>query len=288
MSNLKDGWSSSNRHADLRRVAGDDEVLAVVVGEDQVLPTVVERVQLAVRVLLPLAEVGDVPLVAVGVAGAEEPDRAVDVEEEEAAEVVIEELVADPDRGEVIVGAGVEQLGLDEGLLQRPELAGTRRPLEHVGADDPELIDRQVVEVERRGEPDLPVGRLERGVAVVEVERQNEEVGGEVLVGPAEEVELERPRGALERRGRRRDLAELLEREGQRRDVHEQVLPRDREVALEHVLVERVEDAARRIEVVAADRVAVAVPVILGVADAPAVLDGDEVGVGLPLARQDA
>ena len=60
--------------ADLRRVAGEDEVLAVVVGEDQVLAAVVERVELAVGVLLPLAEVGQVALVAVGVAGAEEPD----------------------------------------------------------------------------------------------------------------------------------------------------------------------------------------------------------------------
>ena len=38
--------------ADLGRVAGEEEVLAVVVGDEDVLPPVVEGVQLAVGVLL--------------------------------------------------------------------------------------------------------------------------------------------------------------------------------------------------------------------------------------------
>ena len=62
--------------AELGRVAGPDEVLAVVVGDEDVLLAVLEGVQGAVGVLLGLAEVGDVELVAVTEVRAEQADRA--------------------------------------------------------------------------------------------------------------------------------------------------------------------------------------------------------------------
>ena len=63
--------------------------------------------------------------------------------------------------------------------------------------------------------------------------------------GPAEEVLLERPRGALERRGRGRELAVLVDAVGRAGHLQEGVLADDRVVALQDVLVERVEQAAR-------------------------------------------
>ena len=69
--------------ADLGRVAGKDEILAVVIGEEQVLAAVVERVERGVGVFFPLTEVDQVELVAIREPGAEEPDAAVDVGEQE-------------------------------------------------------------------------------------------------------------------------------------------------------------------------------------------------------------
>ena len=56
VSNLKLGLVAVVVEADLRRVAGPDEVLPVVVGDDRVLLAVVERVEQAVGVLLRLVE----------------------------------------------------------------------------------------------------------------------------------------------------------------------------------------------------------------------------------------
>ena len=81
---------------------------------------VVERVQQAVGVLLRLAEKAMLNWSRLALPRAEQPDRAVGVAEDEAAKVAVEGLGADPDRDEVVVGADVGQLALDEPLLQAP------------------------------------------------------------------------------------------------------------------------------------------------------------------------
>ena len=230
--------------AHLGRVAGKDEVLAVVVGEEQVLAAVVERVQRGVGVLLPLAEIHQVELVAIRELRAEEPDAPVDVREQEAAEVGVERLGAGPDRDEVVVGPQVGELVLDERLLKCPDFSRPRRPLEHVGAGLRQLAEREVADAQGRGQLDPPVDRLEGGVAVEQVEREREEIEREETVGPAEEVPRERALRALERRGLRGDLPPLEVEVGRRRDVEERVLAEDRIIPLEDVLVERVEPAA--------------------------------------------
>ena len=121
--------------AALDRVAGPDEVLAVVVGDEDVLPPVVERVQAAVRVLLGLAEVDEVELVAVAVEGAEQPDGPVRVAEDEPAEVAGEELRPDPHRHEIVFRAEVGQLRLGEVLLEREPRPRAVLALGHVRAD---------------------------------------------------------------------------------------------------------------------------------------------------------
>ena len=68
----------------------------------------------------------------------------------------------------------------------------------------------------------------------------------------------------------------------------ERALAEDREVALQDVLVERVELAAGQVGVVVDQGVTLVVAVPLGVADPPAVLDGHEVVGRLGLAGQHA
>ncbi len=77
--------------------------------------------------------------------------------------------------------------------------------------DDPELVHVEIVEVEDQVTADRPVDRLERRVAVEQLDRQLEEVGGEVLVQVAEELLLARVDGAFERRRGGQDLAILID-----------------------------------------------------------------------------
>ena len=79
-------------NAALRGIAGEDKVLHVVVADQHLLVAIGERVQPGIGVLLLLIEVGDVELLLVGVAVAEQPHAAVDVAEDEAAEVAGERL----------------------------------------------------------------------------------------------------------------------------------------------------------------------------------------------------
>ena len=88
---------------DLRRVAREKEVLAVVVGEEQVLAAVIERVKCRVRVFLPLTKIDEVELIAVRESRAEEPDTAVNVGEQEPAEVADKWLSAGLAEDEVII-----------------------------------------------------------------------------------------------------------------------------------------------------------------------------------------
>src|SRR6516164_4907747 len=71
-------------------------------------------------------------------------------------------------------------------------------------------------------------------------------------------------------------------------DDQERVLPQDRVVSLEHVEVKRVPLAPFNVRVIVDRRVAVAVTIPRREADAPAILDGDEMVVRLHIAREDA
>src|ERR1041384_8167761 len=171
--------------------AGPDEVLAVEVADQHVLVPRREGVQPAVGVLLQHAEEGQVELVAVGLQVAEDAHAAVDVVEDEAAEVADERLGAKGHRDEVVVGAEVGDLLLDEPLLHGAEGAQPVAALADVGADDAQLLADHAVEVERGGDLHAPIDWLEAGVAVKEIEVEREVLAEEELAGPAEELLLQ-------------------------------------------------------------------------------------------------
>src|SRR5205814_153822 len=79
---------------------------------------------------------------------------------------------------------------------------------------------------------------------------------------------------ALERRGGGRDVAAFVEHHNRSGDVQERVLADERVIALEQVLVVRVEDAAEVVRVVKDTGVTLAVTIPFWEADAPAILDG--------------
>src|SRR6185369_17897270 len=93
---------------------------------------------------------------------AEEARADVRVAEDEAAEVAVERLLADADRGEVVVRREVAQLPFVEELLQRYVLAGAARAAAHVGLDDAVLFDRDAREVRDQCGADALADRLER------------------------------------------------------------------------------------------------------------------------------
>src|SRR5262249_1160105 len=85
-----------------------------------------------------------------------------------------------------------------------------------------------------------------------------------------------------------RDGVVLEERQARRGEGEERVLSEDRVVALEDVQVEGVRLPTLDVGIIIHGGMALAVAVPRRKADAPAVLDRDEVGVRLLLARQDA
>ena len=227
-------------------------------------------------------------MVAVGQARAEEADRPIQIAEDEAAEVARERLRAATDRDEVVVGAQVGNLRLDEPLLDRGKAARTPAPLGDVGADDAVFVDLEIVRVEHRRDPQPPVVRLEGPVAVVEFEGEGVVLEKQEAVGVAEEVLLPRRRRRFERRVRRRHLAEHGNRPADHFHVKESVLADDREILLEEVLGVGIEDVSEGVGVVVEALVPLAVAIPGGHPDPPAVLDGDEVARLLLLARLDA
>src|SRR5262249_567530 len=137
---------------------------------------VVERVEPAVGVLLGLAEGGDVELVAARVCGAEEAYGPVGVAEEEAAEGTDERLRGGGGGRKVEVRGGVGDLVFEEVFLQGEVGEVTLRSLAHVGVDHGEFVSVERVEVDDGRDDDLPVGGLERGVPLKEVQVEDDEI----------------------------------------------------------------------------------------------------------------
>ncbi len=131
---------------------------------------------------------------------------SVDVLENEAAEIAQKRLRADADRSEIVGRARVGHFHFGEPFLQSPPRAKPRRAVVHVGVDDRQLFHVEVIEVEHRRELQSPIDRLERRIAVEQIERQNEIVRREELVRIAEEIVLVRMERAFKRRRRRRHL----------------------------------------------------------------------------------
>ncbi len=226
----------------LRGVARHQEVLAVDVGHRHLLVAGVEGVEAAVGVLLQPLEERQVELVAVRLVGAEEARAEVGVGEEETAEVAVERLDAGAHRDEVVVRGEVGELQLAEQLLHRDEAVRAAGALAHVGVDDAVLGHAQVVDVRDEARLDPPVDRPEGGVALEQVGRQGDGLGGQELPVTAEELQAPGPGGADPGGGGQ--LAGLDQGVRDRAQAEEQVLAADRQIALPAVLVVGVPAAA--------------------------------------------
>ncbi len=261
-------------------VPGPDEVLNEVVHDAEVLLARIEQpVQPAIRVFLERTEVGGVELMPIGAQVAEQAEAELVVAEDEAAKVAGERLNARAGRQEVVMGAEIAQVVLDEELLKTHVAVETRGALAHVDVHDAGFLRVQVVEVEHRGDPELPVPRLECGVALEELQRQDEILIEKDLVARPEELGLTAI-GRADVAGKR-DPTQLEQTVADGRDVQEVALPDDRVVALQHVLVVGVPPAS--LDIRRLQRALVAVPV--GESQSPAVQDRHEVGAGPRRAR---
>src|SRR5439155_9206385 len=127
--------------------------------------------------------------------------------------------------------------------------------------DDRELVDSQVVDVENRRQLHAPVDRLERSVAVKQVDSQTEIMRIEELVRTAKELVAVGPRRALERGRRRGNLPFFQDHEAGGRKIKKGVLADDRIVGFEDILVEWIPPASLDVRVVIDQRVSLVVAI---------------------------
>src|SRR5215470_428300 len=272
--------------AELERVTFDERVLAVEVGDVDPLIAPsdileIDLVQLAISVFLQHVEIDGVVLIPVRLEIAEQSRAEIRVAENEAAEIAGEFLDAHAHRGRIeerrtpslapFAAQKRERLGrvsqppFDEGLLDGVESVETRFALVRVRTDDAVFARPQEIDVGDAGDLEPPIDRFERGVAFEHVEREDEVFIGELLPPAAEKLGTVRWVGAYARQGG--ELAEVEEGLAREIEVHENVVADDRVIAFQDVLVIRVEDAA------------LAEARVFRNADAPAVLDDDEISV---------
>ena len=155
----------------------------------------------------------------------------------------------------------------------------------HIRVDDADLFSHQVVRIENRRNPDLPVRWLERRVTVQQVNTEQEVLGIKELVRVSEESRLT---GAVVLTGRRGNLAGLEHRIRAGGEVQERMLPEDGVIAFQYVLVVRINELALLVRIVGHGRMPFTVTVPFGKADPPTVLHGYEITARLSFPRQDA
>ena len=104
---------------DLRGKARDRKVLAVQIGDEHVVAPdrLADIVEAAIGVLFQALEKGEVVLPAIGVAVAEEAHAELVVLKQEAAEIGVERLDADPDRVEIVILRHVADVIVDKPFL---------------------------------------------------------------------------------------------------------------------------------------------------------------------------
>ena len=144
------------------------------------------RVQLAVGVFLEHIEVRRIELISIVCIVAEQTNSEVCVAENEPPEVADERLYAGSNCGRVeiralpIVGSTTGQKRKDSGCVAKPDLAkgilqcnvtvGSRISSPEVHVDDPVFLSVEIVDVKNRSDVNSPIHRLERYVAVKQLE----------------------------------------------------------------------------------------------------------------------
>ena len=148
----------------------------------------IEFVQVRIGVLLAHIERGEIVLPAIVVVVPENPDAEVRVVEDEAAEIAHERLHPDAHRDEIVIVRKVAQMNFGERFLQRPEFFFARRSLLRIRVHDIVLFNVDVVVIINAEQPQRPVDRLERGLALEKVDTDRKVVGPKILVAQAEEL----------------------------------------------------------------------------------------------------
>ena len=187
MSYCSDGVVLVVVKAHLDVVAGLEEILPVQVADQHLLVAVRHAVQPAVGVLFEHGEVRRVELIAIGIERAEQAQPRLLIEKDEPAEIAIEGLDAGARRKKVEVAAQIRDLGLDECFLQSDVRIQARRARAHIRTDDAVLAHLQIVDVDLRREPDLPVDGPIGRVAVKQSRRKGKVLAVGELAHAAEE-----------------------------------------------------------------------------------------------------
>ena len=141
-------------------------------------------------------EIGGVVFDAIAAKIAENADGGLLVDEEKTAEVGVELLDAGAHGNEIVIGAEVGEFYFHEGFLQADVGVEAIGAVSDVGADDAAFADVEIVEADFRSDANAPADRLERGVAVKEIEGEAESLIEESLFALAEESAAAGARGA--------------------------------------------------------------------------------------------
>src|SRR5690348_17275834 len=175
--------------AALNRVALANEVLPKDIGDVNVLMARVEAVQAAVRVLLQHREIRGVELHAIVVRRSKNARAEIVVGKDKAAEIGNKRLNARTHGNEIIVRINVEELHFTKRFFERGVPVNAIRAAPHVDVDDAVLARVEIIRHAERGRKlDGPIARLERSVAVKELEAELQRLGCRELFGTAEEL----------------------------------------------------------------------------------------------------
>src|SRR4029077_7076594 len=149
-----------------RRVAGEKEILEIEVAEKDLLVTAVKSIEAAVGVFFEEMEVGEVVFDAVAVKIAEDAQGRLLVDEKKTAEVGVELLDARARGNEIVIGAEIVKLYLDESFLEACMIVEAVDAAAGIGTNDAQFADFQIVEAELRSDANAPVDGLESRVAM--------------------------------------------------------------------------------------------------------------------------
>ena len=189
-------------------------------------------VEARIGVLLEPPDRRQIVLEAVVVAIAEQADAELLVLEQEAAEIELEGLDADPDRVEIEPVRDVAQMVVDEEFLDAERMIEAVGAARRLDVEDAALADIDIIDVVGERQPVLDMRRDEGGVALDQGEAGDEGLGEDQGAIVAEDVVAAGLLGGLHAHGNR-EGARLDHRVRDRADDEEPVVPGQAEPAVD-------------------------------------------------------
>ena len=241
--------------AELRRVSLKEEILSVQIGDDHLLFPPLERVQPAVRVFLEQIEIRQVVLPAVRIQIPEKSHAGLLVHEQKPPKIGVELLNSRAYGNKIEIRPDIVQLQLAEHFLKSQMPVEPRGAVAHVHRHDAQLAHRQVIRAHRRRDPNPPVHRTKRRVAMKQVERENKKLIQKNLLALAEESGRSGLRCA--HAARHRQPPPVEERVADPGEIEKDLLPDHRHITLPFVFVERIPLAPVHVGMLAARAVAI-------------------------------